>query len=476
MIRKALVVGINRYPFLRDAKNNSQNLTFPAIDGNKIAQCLREYGHFEVKLLPEILSGDKLEIYNMGKVKQKILIKEISTLFNPQDRIYPQTALLYFSGHGLLKSLSNDKKEGYLACSDSNKRKDRYGISFNWLSEVLINSPISELIVWLDCYHSGDFINSISKKISFNNVLQNHKKIWFIASCQAEETTYGLNGYRLFTQFLLEGLNPYQNNAREWINSKTLDALINEQLKNDSNLSTFGQRFFSITFGKPIYFWQKLGTNEVSKEYIFLQNLLALAQWKEANKLTRKIILEVVKREKEGWLTDEQLLNFPWEVLETINQLWLKHSDGYFGFSVQKQIFNECGKDIKVFGENIGWYINRNWISTNQVNYSLKDAKKGHLPWGIIGVATADNVALDTFVGGLRTVTKKTIKQDWQKQFLADFMAFGSLLQGENFDKEQFKRDLDYEISHDEAWWEGNRLEELKLRKLFLLLESCSKF
>ena len=55
-------------------------------------------------------------------------------------------------------------------------------------------------------------------------------------------------------------------------------------------------------------------------------------------------------------------------------------------------------------------------------------------------------------------------------------MAFGGLLQGENFDREQFKRNLDDEISYDEAWWEGNRLEELKLRKLFYLLESCSKF
>ena len=107
-----------------------------------------------------------------------------------------------------------------------------------------------------------------------------------------------------------------------------------------------------------------------------MQNLLASAQWKEANKLTRKMILEVVKREKEGWLTDEQIQNFPWEVLEIINKLWLKYSDGYFGFSVQKQIFNQCGKDLKVFGERVGWYLNHNWISANQVNYSLKDEKK----------------------------------------------------------------------------------------------------
>ena len=69
MIRKALVVGINRYPFLRETGTNIfQHLTYPAQDANKIAQYLREYGHFEVNLLPEIFSGDVLELDIMGIV------------------------------------------------------------------------------------------------------------------------------------------------------------------------------------------------------------------------------------------------------------------------------------------------------------------------------------------------------------------------------------------------------------------------
>jgi hypothetical protein len=84
-----------------------------------------------------------------------------------------------------------------------------------------------------------------------------------------------------------------------------------------------------------------------------------------------------------------------------------------------------------------------------------------------------DNAALDAFVFGLRAVTKTTVQHDWQKQILADFMEFGGSFIGDRVDKEDFKRSLEYELSHDEAWWKGKRLEELKVRKLFSLLAAC---
>jgi TIR domain len=43
---------------------------------------------------------------------------------------------------------------------------------------------------------------------------------------------------------------------------------------------------------------------------------------------------------------------------------------------------------------------------------------------------------------------------------------------GQGVDKEEFKRGLAYELSHDEAWWEGGRFEDLLVRKLFALLRN----
>jgi GUN4-like/Effector-associated domain 10 len=210
------------------------------------------------------------------------------------------------------------------------------------------------------------------------------------------------------------------------------------------------------------------------EEYTRLQNLLASGRWREANETTRRIILKVGQREKESWLSDEQIQNFPKPVLKVIDRLWLQHSNRRFGFSVQKRIFNECEQNPQAFGDRVGWYVGDAWISASQVIYPPANAPEGHLPWGIVSAIAIDNAALDAFVNGLRNITKATIQSNWQKQLLADFMAVGEFLTGEKVDKEEFKKRLEYELSHDEAWWEGKRLEELRVRKLFSLLAACS--
>ncbi|MGC1245215.1 MAG: GUN4 domain-containing protein [Spirulinaceae cyanobacterium] len=210
-----------------------------------------------------------------------------------------------------------------------------------------------------------------------------------------------------------------------------------------------------------------------SEEYARLENLLASGRWREANEATRTIILKVAKREEEGYLTDKQIQNFPCQVLQVIDRLWIDYSHGHFGFSVQKRIFDECKKEPQVFGDRVGWYTQNGWISASQVSYTPANTQEGHLPWGIMQVVTVDNAALDAFVGSLRTITKTAMQQNWQKQLLADFMAFGGSLIGDRIDKEEFRRNLDYELSHNEAWWKGQRLEELKVLKLFSLLIVC---
>lgn len=130
-------------------------------------------------------------------------------------------------------------------------------------------------------------------------------------------------------------------------------------------------------------------------------------------------------------------------------------------------------KNLQAFGDRVGWHIQENWISSSQIIFDPSHAPEGHLPWGIMQVVTMDNAALNAFVHGLRNATKIIVQQDWQKQLLTDFMAFGGFLTGDNVDKEEFRRNLEYELSHDQAWWEGERLEELKVHKLFSLLTAC---
>ncbi|NEP81119.1 MAG: GUN4 domain-containing protein, partial [Okeania sp. SIO3B3] len=97
-------------------------------------------------------------------------------------------------------------------------------------------------------------------------------------------------------------------------------------------------------------------------DYTKLHDLLARGKWKEADEETYLKMLEVAGRESEGWLDVEHIENFPCQDLGTIDKLWVKYSNGKFGFSVQKQIYQSLGGtkeynyDVLIaFADKVGW-------------------------------------------------------------------------------------------------------------------------
>ncbi|MFM6310751.1 MAG: GUN4 domain-containing protein, partial [Dolichospermum sp.] len=78
----------------------------------------------------------------------------------------------------------------------------------------------------------------------------------------------------------------------------------------------------------------------VGMDYTKLQDLLAAGKWKEADQETASVMLAVAKPIL-GFYIDfldvKGIDNFPCEDLRTIDQLWVKYSNGRFGFSVQKR-------------------------------------------------------------------------------------------------------------------------------------------
>ena len=105
-------------------------------------------------------------------------------------------------------------------------------------------------------------------------------------------------------------------------------------------------------------------------------------------KETDKKMCEVAGRTKEGYLTEEDIDNFPCEDLRTIDQLWVKYSNGRFGFSVQKRIYQSLGGtrsyDSKVweaFGDQVGWRVGGSWLYYKDLKFHTM-AKEGHLPAG----------------------------------------------------------------------------------------------
>ncbi len=134
--------------------------------------------------------------------------------------------------------------------------------------------------------------------------------------------------------------------------------------------------------------------------YKMLQKLLAIGNLKEADQETAKIILKLTNREKKGWLDKHHIEKLPCHELQIINQLWHEASNGHFGFSVQKKLYQSLGGkqdyDAKIwckFGDKVGWRHNKNWLSYKDLNFNLW-APQGHLPmlgmqfWGFRGWLT----------------------------------------------------------------------------------------
>ncbi|MCW6049137.1 GUN4 domain-containing protein [Lyngbya sp. CCAP 1446/10] len=121
-------------------------------------------------------------------------------------------------------------------------------------------------------------------------------------------------------------------------------------------------------------------------DYRQLDRLLASGKWKEADEETANKMLEVAGRTEEGWLRSEDIDRFPCADLRTIDQLWVKYSNGRFGFSVQKRIYESLGgtgkddeKIWKAFGDRVGWRVNKEWLYYNDLKFNTK-AQEGHLP------------------------------------------------------------------------------------------------
>ncbi|MFM7426855.1 MAG: caspase family protein [Elainella sp.] len=231
MSRDALIVGISTYAHL-------QSLTAPAQDAEAIAQRLEQDGDFrKVQRLPEAIqpSGNnggnqkKSVVAKTLAVSQAQLEQALEQLFLPNSQQAPETALFYFSGHGIPDAKGYDK--GYLATSDTDPRHPRSGISLGWLQWLLSESPVKQQIVWLDCCHSGSLLVNLA---AANPGHGDSRDRCFVASSRDFESSWeDLNSsYSVLTKALLDGLDPTRLPGR-WIDSFALVDYVNQALRGE---------------------------------------------------------------------------------------------------------------------------------------------------------------------------------------------------------------------------------------------------
>jgi hypothetical protein len=124
--------------------------------------------------------------------------------------------------------------------------------------------------------------------------------------------------------------------------------------------------------------------------YADLERYLQNGEWEKADKETYRLMISTVGKEEGQWFSSEDLLNFPCEELRKIDGLWVKYSNGRFGFSVQKKIYLECGgiPDGKYYNEawerycdRVGWMRKGEYILYSNYIFNNTSAPKGHLPY-----------------------------------------------------------------------------------------------
>ena len=122
-----------------------------------------------------------------------------------------------------------------------------------------------------------------------------------------------------------------------------------------------------------------------TSKYKKLQRLLEARQWRTADEETYRLMITVVNKEEDQWFTPKDLLNFPSKDLEKIDNLWRKHSNGKFGFSIQKEIYVQCGGALNgnIPSNNV-WIEFCNLVGWGKpyrkLNASLESSPKGEFP------------------------------------------------------------------------------------------------
>ncbi|MFG6103464.1 NB-ARC domain-containing protein [Leptothoe sp. EHU-05/26/07-4] len=222
MARYALVVGISDYK-----SNYLKNLSKPIGDAEAIAQLLRDHGQCErVTVLSGHVTAEELEDALTKLIQQDAARNE---------------AFIYFTGHGLAVKGGLGGTKGYLATSDctvtienNQPKRQTKAISFSDLNDLICDSDLSSLVMFIDACHSGELIESELVEHSFAG-LNSEQDYYLITSCRGHESAWAKKreDHSVFTGAVLDVLMPEKVNNKGYISGDTVFAHLDEVLKNN---------------------------------------------------------------------------------------------------------------------------------------------------------------------------------------------------------------------------------------------------
>lgn len=213
-MRRALIIGINDYNFghlngcVEDANRMHHMLSTNEDENNPF--------NFECSLL----TSDQDE-----KITKPLLSEAIEHLLD-DDTGTIEVALLYFAGHGYENNL-----DGYLVTPDASKYNEGYRMAD--LMKLVKQSMVQEVVIILDCCHSGHLGNF--EKLS-PRLAELRQGVSILTSSSPSQASLEKNGKGLFTSILCDALS---GSAADVLGNITVASVYNYA---DKILGAFDQR------------------------------------------------------------------------------------------------------------------------------------------------------------------------------------------------------------------------------------------
>ncbi|MGK7930125.1 MAG: SAV_2336 N-terminal domain-related protein [Microcystaceae cyanobacterium] len=227
--RFALIIAIPEYDHFSRLSKTTQ-------DAETIAQLLHNHGGYQITRLPYKGNAETKD-YEMkaGKVTVDKLYKTIRDFL---EVVKGRPSLIYFTGHGFTVCDRLQRTTGYLATSDCRVTfkdnqiiKQENGFPLEGLDYLIKEANLSELVVLLDCCHSGNYIESSLMRRSLRT-FEHKQNYYLITACRSSETakTIRKDEHSVFSGAIIKGLSDNNVNAKGEISYDRLFDSVNTDI------------------------------------------------------------------------------------------------------------------------------------------------------------------------------------------------------------------------------------------------------
>ncbi|MFQ4136577.1 GUN4 domain-containing protein [Nodosilinea sp. PGN35] len=153
------------------------------------------------------------------------------------------------------------------------------------------------------------------------------------------------------------------------------------------------------------------GDAAIDAQLTLLQERLQAEDWAGADRVTRLLLAPGTASLPPFEPLPSDPVSLRPELINAIDQMWLTASDGRFGLSVQRRLWQEALAEhanngaaaVNAFRDRVGWklaaprpevdFISSDWLNESEVTYSLQ-APAGHLPWAGVSDEVVQAIAV----------------------------------------------------------------------------------